>query len=221
MKGKKMNTRTTTIIVLILIAAATIAGVVFWNQFPEPMASHWNVNDQVDGYMPKFWGVFMMPLINLGLFLLFLVIPLIDPLKANIAKFRGVFNVFIAFIIGYMTYVHALTLLWNLGYTDFGIGNAMLPAIGLLFIVVGFLIRKSKRNWFIGIRTPWTLSSDRVWDETHRVGGILFIISGVAAVVGGFFGGMVAFWSLLIPVLVSVLFLVIYSFVLYQRETEA
>lgn len=216
-----MTTRTTTIIVLILIAAATIAGIAFWNQFPDPMASHWNVNDQVDGYMPKFWGVFMMPLINLGLFLLFLIIPLIDPLKANIAKFRGVFNVFIAFIIGYMTYVHALTLLWNLGYTGFGIGGAMLPAIGLLFIVVGFLIRKSKRNWFIGIRTPWTLSSDRVWDETHRVGGILFLISGVVAVIGGFFGGMVAFWSLLIPVLVSVLFLVIYSFVLYQREQRA
>lgn len=216
-----MTTRTTTIIVLILIAAATIAGLVLWNQFPDPMASHWNVNDQVDGYMPKFWGVFMMPLFNLGLFLLFLVIPSIDPLKANIAKFRGVFNVFIAFIIGYMTYVHALTLLWNLGYTGFGIGNAMLPAIGLLFIVVGFLIRKSKRNWFIGIRTPWTLSSDRVWDETHRIGGILFMISGLAAVVGGFFGGMVAFWSLLIPVLVSVLFLVVYSFVLYQRETRA
>jgi LPXTG-motif cell wall-anchored protein len=216
-----MTTRTTSIIVLILIAAATIAGLAFWNQFPDPMASHWNVNDQVDGYMPKFWGVFMMPLINLGLFLVFLVIPLIDPLKANIAKFRGVFNVFIAFIIGYMTYVHALTLLWNLGYTGFGIGNAMLPAIGLLFIVVGFLIRKSKRNWFIGIRTPWTLSSDRVWDETHRIGGILFMISGVVAVVGGFFGGMVAFWSLLIPVLVSVLFLVIYSFLLYQRETKA
>lgn len=216
-----MTTRTTTLIVLILIAAATIAGLVFWNQFPDPMASHWNVNDQVDGYIPKFWGVFMMPLINLGLFLLFLVVPLIDPLKANIAKFRGVFNVFIAFIIGYMTYVHALTLLWNLGYTNFSIGDAMLPAIGLLSIVVGFLIRKSKRNWFIGIRTPWTLSSDHVWDETHRIGGILFMISGLAAVVGGLFGGMVAFWSLLIPVLVSVLFLVIYSFVLYQRETKA
>ena len=216
-----MTTRTTTIIVLVLIAAATIAGLAFWTQFPDPMASHWKVNDQVDGYMPKFWGVFLMPLINLGLFLLFLVIPLIDPLKANIAKFRGVFNVFIASIIGYMTYVHALTLIWNLGYTDFGIGGAMLPAIGLLFIVVGFLIRKSKRNWFIGIRTPWTLSSDGVWDETHRIGGILFMISGVAAVVGGFFGGMVAFWSLLIPVLVSVLFLVIYSFVLYQRETQS
>lgn len=216
-----MTTRTTTIIVLILIAAATIAGLVLWNQFPDPMASHWNVNDQVDGYIPKFWGVFMMPLVNLGLFLLFLVIPLIDPLKANIAKFRGVFNVFIAFIIGYMTYVHALTLLWNLGYTDFGIGNAMLPAIGLLFIVIGFLIRRSKRNWFIGIRTPWTLSSDSVWDETHRIGGILFTISGVIAIVGGLFGGMVAFWSLLIPIFGSTIFLFVYSYVLYQRETRA
>lgn len=216
-----MTTRTTTLIVLILVAAATIAGLVLWNQFPDPMASHWNVNDQVDGYIPKFWGVFMMPLINLGLFLLFLVIPLIDPLKANIAKFRGVFNVFIAFIIGYMTYVHALTLLWNLGYTDFGIGSAMLPAIGLMFIVIGILIRKSKRNWFIGIRTPWTLSSDRVWDETHRIGGILFMISGVTAVVGGLFGGMIAFWSLLIPIFSSTIFLFVYSYVLYQRETRA
>lgn len=216
-----MTTRTTTLIVLILVAAATIAGLVLWNQFPDPMASHWNVNDQVDGYIPKFWGVFMMPLINLGLFLLFLVIPLIDPLKANIAKFRGVFNVFIAFIIGYMTYVHALTLLWNLGYTDFGIGSAMLPAIGLMFIVIGILIRKSKRNWFIGIRTPWTLSSDRVWDETHRIGGILFMISGVIAVVGGLFGGMIAFWSLLIPIFSSTIFLFVYSYVLYQRETRA
>ena len=85
-----MTTRTTTILVLILIAAAIIGGLLLWNQLPEQMASHWNANDQVDGYMPKFWGVFLMPLVTLGLFLLFLVIPQIDPLKANIAQFRGV-----------------------------------------------------------------------------------------------------------------------------------
>ncbi|MCK7526815.1 MAG: DUF1648 domain-containing protein [Ignavibacteriales bacterium] len=62
--------------------------ILLWNQLPEQMASHWNVNDQVDGYMPKFWGVFLMPLVTLGMFLLFLVIPNIDPLKANIAQFR-------------------------------------------------------------------------------------------------------------------------------------
>lgn len=216
-----MNTRLTTIIVLVMVLVATVAGVSLWNRLPDQMASHWNVNDQVDGYMSKSWGVFMMPLVTLGMFLLFLLIPNIDPLKANIAKFRETFNLFITFIVVFMIYVHALTLLWNLGYTNLGIGKAMLPAMGLLFIVIGSLLRKAKRNWFIGIRTPWTLSSDKVWDEIHRIGGILFMISGVLAVIGGFFGGMIAFWSIMIPVFGTTTFLLVYSYVLYQRETKA
>src|SRR3989304_5752793 len=122
-----MSTRTTTIIVLLMILGATLAGLLLWNRLPEQMASHWNVNDQVDGYMSKFWGMFLMPVITLGMFLLFILIPNIDPLKANIAKFRDTFNLFITFITGFMVYVHALPLLWNLGYTNLGIGKAMLP----------------------------------------------------------------------------------------------
>lgn len=216
-----MTTRTTTLIVLFLIAVAALAGLVLWNQFPEQMASHWNQNDQVDGYMSKFWGVFMMPLFSLGLLLLFLVIPQIDPLKANIAQFRGVFNLFIMFIIGFMLYIHALTLAWNLGYTAFNMSQAMLPAMGLLFFLVGLMLRQAKRNWFIGIRTPWTLSSDTVWDKTHQLGAILFMAAGVLALVGGFLGGMLAFWFFFVPVMGSSLFLLIYSYVLYQRETRA
>jgi len=216
-----MSTRTTTIIVLVLIAAATLAGLLLWNQFPEQMASHWNENDQVDGSMSKFWGVFLMPLVTLGLFLLFQIIPNIDPLKANIAKFRGVFNLFITFFIGFMMYIHALTLIWNLGYTGFALSKAMLPAMGLLFILIGSLLRQAKRNFFIGIRTPWTLSSDTVWDKTHQLGAVLFMASGVLAVIGGFFGGMVAFWMLFVPLIGSTLFLLVYSYVLYQRETKA
>jgi len=216
-----MTTKLTTIIVLILIIGITVAGTRLWNQLPDPMASHWNENDQVDGYMSKFWGVYMMPLVTLGLFLLFLLIPNIDPLKANIAQFRGTFNLFITVIIAFMAYVHVLTLRWNLGYTDLGIGQAMLPAMGLLFIVIGSMLRKAKRNWFIGIRTPWTLSSDSVWDEIHRLGGILFMLSGVIAVIGGFFGGMVAFWSIMIPIFGTSIFLMVYSYVLYQREIKA
>jgi len=216
-----MTTKLTTIIVLVLIIGITIAGVVLWSQLPDPMASHWNANDQVDGYMSKFWGVYMMPLVTLGLFLLFLVIPNIDPLKANIAEFRGTFNLFITVIIAFMAYVHVLTLRWNLGYTDLGIGKAMLPAMGLLFIVIGSMLRKAKRNWFIGIRTPWTLSSDSVWDEIHRLGGILFMLSGVIAIIGGFIGGMVAFWSIMIPIFGTTIFLFVYSYVLYQRKVKA
>ena len=215
-----MSTRITLIVSLVLIAAATLVGILLWNQLPEQMASHWDVNDQVNGYMPKFWGLFLMPLVTLGMLALFLIIPEIDPLKANITQFREVFNLFIALIIGFMIYVHGLTLAWSLGYHNFKMSMAMLPFMGLLFIAIGFMLRKAKRNFFIGIRTPWTLSSDRVWDETHRLGATLFMVSGALAVVGGFFGGMVAFWMLFVPLIGSTLFLLVYSYVLYRRETK-
>lgn len=216
-----MSTRNTTIIVLILILTSILAGLLLWDKFPEQMASHWDVNDQVNGYMSKTWGVFMVPLMSLGMFLLFLVIPSIDPLKANIARFREAFNLFIVLIMAFMVYIHGLTLAWNLGYTGFKMSTSMLPAMGLLFLFVGFMLRKAKRNFFIGIRTPWTLSNDRVWDETHRLGSILFMASGVLAFVGGIFGGMTAFWFLFVPLIGSTLFLLVYSYVLYQRETKS
>ena len=216
-----MSTRTTLIISSILIVAAILAGLLLWSQLPEQMASHWNVNDQVDGYISKFWGVFLMPLVTLGMLVLFLVVPSIDPLKANIAQFREAFNLFIVLIIGFMLYVHSLTLAWSLGYQDFKMSMAMLPFMGVLFIAIGSMLRKAKRNFFIGIRTPWTLSSDYVWDETHRLGATLFMASGVLAVIGGFLGGMLAFWFLFVPLIGSTLFLLVYSYVLYRRETKA
>jgi len=216
-----MNTRLTTIIVLIIIVGVTITGILLWNQLPEQMASHWNINDQVDGYMSKFWGVFLMPVISLAMFLLFLIIPSIDPLKANIAKFRETFNVFILLIFAFLIYLWKLSILRNLGYTNFKMSTSMLPALGLLFIFIGFMLRKAKRNFFIGIRTPWTLSSDNVWDETHRLGSILFMISGVLAIIGGFFSGTTAFWMLFAPLIGSTFFLLAYSYVLYQQETKS
>ena len=164
--------------------------------------------------------MFLLPLITLGMFLLFLLIPNIDPLKANIAQFRDVFNLFIALIVAFMVYLYFLTLRWNLGYTDFAMSKAMLPAMGILFFFVGYMLRKAKRNFFIGIRTPWTLSSDAVWNETHRIGAVLFMISGALAFIGGFFGGMTAFWMMFTPLVGSTLFLLVYSYVLYQRETR-
>jgi uncharacterized membrane protein len=204
-----------------MIIGATLAGLLLWNRLPDQMASHWNANDQVDGYMAKFWGVFLLPLITLGMFVLFLVVPEIDPLKANIAQFREVFNLFIVLMVAFMVYLYGLTLAWNLGYTGFTMSGAMLPALGLLFIFIGFMLRKAKRNFFIGIRTPWTLASDTVWNETHRIGAVLFMISGALAFIGGLFGGMTAFWMMLAPIIGSTIFLLVYSYLLYQRETRA
>lgn len=214
-----MSTRTTLIIVSILIVASTLAGLLLWNQLPDSMASHWGTDDQVNGHISKFWGVFLMPLITVAMLVMFLVVPSIDPLKANIVQFREYFNTFIALIVAFMVYIYALTLIWNLGYTNFRMSTAMLPAMGLLFIFVGVMISKAKRNYFIGIRTPWTLSSDKVWDETHRIGGKLFMASGVLALLGAFFPNY-AFWLLFVPLMGTALFTVVYSYILFQREQK-
>ena len=216
-----MSTKTTSILVIALVAIAVIAGVILWNQLPDQMASHWNVNDQADDYMPKFWGIFLMPIISLGMLALFLVIPNIDPLKANIAEFRNIFNLFILLIVVFMLYVHGLTLAWNMGHQSFKMSAAMLPFLGVLFIFIGYMLRQAKRNFFIGIRTPWTLSSDTVWNKTHQLGSVLFMVSGAFAFIGSFIGGMLAFWLLFVPLMGSVVFLILYSYILYRNETRA
>ena len=215
-----MSTRNTIFLTIFLIAFAVAFSLSVYGRLPDQMASHWNTANQVDGYISRFWGAFLMPVVSLGMLLLFLVIPQIDPLKANIEKFREYFNAFIALIVGFMVSMHILTMLWNLGYNQFNMSTAMLPAMGLIFVFAGIMMRKAKRNFFIGIRTPWTLSSDRVWDETHRLGSALFIASGVLTLLGAFFPDY-AFWFILIPILGSTLFLLVYSYVLYQRETNA
>ncbi len=212
-----MSTRNTMIIALVLIVASLLTGAFLWDRLPDQMASHWNINDQVDGTMPRFWGVIILPIIATGMLLLFMIFPMIDPLKANIAKFRPIFNLFILLIMVFMIYIWILTILWNLGFTDFRMSAAMLPALGLLFIFVGYLLRKAKRNWFIGIRTPWTLSSDRVWDDTHRLGSVLFYVCGILALGGSLFGAY-SFWFVIIPTMSAALFLIVYSYLVYRRE---
>ena len=212
-----MSTRTVIVLSAILILIAALVGVLLYPQLPERMASHWNLNNQVDGYISRFWGAFLMPLISLALLVLFMLIPQIDPLKTNIAQFRGYFNIFILLLIVFMVYLHALTLAWNLGYTGFNMGSALLPALGLFIFFMGFLLEKTRRNWFIGIRTPWTLSSDKVWEETHRLGATLFKISGLLAILGAFLPE-IAFWLMFLPLIGSSLFLVVYSYLLYARR---
>lgn len=213
-----MSTRTTVVLTLLMVGVAVGISLAVFGQLPERVASHWNINDQVDGTMPRFWGAFLMPLITLAMLGLFLLIPVVDPMRANIATFRRPFNVFIALIVAFLLYVHVLTMLWNLGVQTFRISSALLPAMGLLFVFIGFMLKQARRNYSIGIRTPWTLASDRVWDGTHRLGATLFMVSGVMAALGAFFPGSIAYWLVLGPVLASTFLLVVYSYVLWREE---
>lgn len=214
-----MSNKSTWVLSAILILAALLAGVLLWNQMPEQMASHWNEHDQVNGYISRFWGLYLVPLMMVGLTLLFLAIPSIDPLKANIKEFRGIFNIFIVLFNAYMLYVHALTLAWNLGHTGFSMGAMMMPAVGLLFILIGLGIRKAKRNYFIGIRTPWTLSSDIVWEKTHRLGSWLFVGAGALTFLGIAFPQQ-TLAILMISILGAALITVVYSYIIFKQEEK-
>lgn len=210
--------RKTTIIALGIILLSFLIGISLYSSMPTEMASHWNVQGEVNDYLSKFWGLFLMPMMSLGIFLLFLIVPKIDPLKANIAKFRKYFDGFIVFFVGFLFYVYLLTIFWNLGIR-FSFPQLIMPAFGALFYYCGILIERTKRNWFIGIRTPWTLSSENVWDKTHKLGGKLFKIAGVVAILGIISGKYAVFFVLCPAIFVSI-YLVVYSYIEYQKEIK-
>lgn len=204
------------IVILGITLLSFILSIYFYPQMPEEMASHWNAQGQVDGYMSKFWGLFLMPFILIGLALLFVAIPRIDPLKTNIEKFRKYYDGFIILFFIFMLSVYSHVILWNLGIKISP--NVILPiSLGLLFFYCGILCENAKRNWFVGIRTPWTLSNEKVWDRTHKIGGKLFKIAGVVAFVGIFFQCYTLFFILVPPILVAI-YSIIYSYFEYQKE---
>jgi uncharacterized membrane protein len=211
-----MSNKNTLILSLSLIAVALMVGLVIYNRLPDPMPAHWNAAGEIDGYMSKFWGVFLMPLTTLGLLGLFLLVPVIDPLKFNIAQFRATFNLFIVLFVAYMDYIYGLTLAAALGYS-FNMTLMLLPVVGLLFIGVGYMMGKARRNFFIGIRTPWTLSSETVWDETHKLGSKMFMLGGVVTIVSAFLGET-GFWLMMIAMLAAAFVPIIYSYILWRRE---
>ena len=122
-----MKTRSMVIFACAVILISIVAGVLLYDKLPDQMASHWNINDEVDGYMSKLRSVFLLPLVLLGLLFLFLLIPHLDPLKENIAEFRKSFNIFILMTILFLAYIWLLTIFWNLGFRFFKMSTASLP----------------------------------------------------------------------------------------------
>jgi len=208
--------RKSEITIVIIIALSFILALALMPQMPEKMASHWDLQGRVNGYMPRFWALFLMPMVSLFIFLLFLLVPKIDPLKENIKKFRKYFDSFIVLIIIFLLYVYLLSIAWNLGYR-FDMGRLIVPATGLLFYYVGVLLSKAKRNWFIGVRTPWTLSSEKVWDRTNKAGAKLFKVSGLIAFLA-IVWPKAALYIIFLPLVLTAVFLVFYSYFLFQKE---
>lgn len=201
---------------LAIVLLSFVIGIYIYPQMPETMVFHWNARGEADGYASKLFGLFLMPAVSFVLFLLFVAIPKIDPLKQNIAKFRKYFDRFVLLIMIFLFYLYLITILWNFGFS-FNIIQLLVPAFAALFYYCGILIEKAKRNWFIGIRTPWTMSSDKVWDKTHRLGGKLFKISGIISLLG-LLSEDYAIYAVILPIISFTVFLFVYSYFQYRKN---
>lgn len=201
---------------LIVIIAALLSAVVIYNYLPNRIPMHWNDEGQIDGYGGR-GSIFLFPLLGLGIYAGMLFSPLIDPRRANYAKFRGPYRVIRAILAIFSIVAYAVVAAASLGYVvkmDF----IMPLGISLMFIVMGNYMGKIRHNYFLGIKTPWTLASEDVWIKTHRLGGRLWVIAGIIGAIGAFIGGKWAFAFALIPIIAASIISVVYSYILYARS---
>ena len=203
---------------LIIVATQFAAAFILYPTLPDRVAIHWNINGEADGYGSKFIGLYLIPIAQLLLVPFFLALPGLDP-KHGIERFRETYDWFILGFVAFTAYINSLGIAWNLGY-KFNFTYLLAPILGVTFYELGDLLNRAKMNWFVGIRTPWTLSSEAVWNKTHRLGGTLLKICGVISFIGLFFGGWIDFVLAMGSVFVSTITLIIYSYLEYQKEEK-
>ncbi len=215
-----MSTRTASIVVLALFGLALAASLVLYPSLPDRVPVHWNMRGEVNGWAGKTVGSLVLPAGSL-LFLFFILAgEWLSPEHFKVSAFRSAFNYLMVICAALMLYIHILVLASALHPHHF-YGRWMIGGVFLFFAWLGNMLGKTRRNFWIGIRTPWTLASDAVWIATHRLGARVFMAVGILGALGTF---------LRFPVLVDVALIgiallvpVFYSLWLskrLERETE-
>ncbi len=197
-----------------LVIVAWLFSILSFAYMPDVMVSHWDSFGNANGSMPKILGVLMMPILSVLLLLLLKFLPRMDPLYKNIQTFKEDFERFIASLMGFLLFVYILTLIWNLG-VRFNLVRFLAVDFAFLLYELSVLLPKTKRNYTIGIRTPWTLADDRVWQKTHVLGEKVFRILAVLSLFGMLFPHNLLWF--LAPMIIAVLFLFFYGCFIFKR----
>ena len=172
----------------LLILAAVAFSVAVWSRLPTRMPVHWDLHGEVNGYGSRAQGALFLPAVMLGLWLLMRFLPRIDPRRANYAKFADTYDLLVNSLGALFAVMHVALIGAALGW-PVSMERVAPTLIGLQFIILGNALPRARPNWWFGIRTPWTLSNDRVWARTHRVGGYLLAAAGVVLLVTAAFPG--------------------------------
>lgn len=210
---KAAHTWMVSVVMLVLVVAVAVW---IYPQLPAQVPTHWDLAGHPDGWSPRFWGVALWPLLMAALALLAWLLPVVSPQQFRMTAFLGVYR-------GLMLVVQAFVLVVGVCVMLAGAGHAVpIPlvtalAVGALFIVLGNYMGKLRKNFFIGIRSPWTLASDAVWERTHRLAGWLFVLAGVAWMVLALTGAARHVWTLVALIVVVAVVPYGYSYVVYRR----
>ena len=201
----------TLVITSIVLLLPVLAGVILWDQLPEQMPTHWNAVGETDGWSSKPFAVFALPLLMLAIHWLCALGTSADPKKDRHSD--KVVQLVLWIIPVLSVVMHAVTYAAALG-KNVRMEMIMPVIVGLVLAIIGNYLPKCKQNYTIGIKIPWTLSSEENWNRTHRFAGRLWVACGIAIILSGFFGG---FWIFLGVVLLMVFAPVLYSYLLYRK----
>jgi uncharacterized membrane protein len=202
---------------LALFALAFAAAAIVYSHLPARMPIHWNLQGRANGWAGRTFATFGMLGVFLGLYALIAGLPLIDPLRKSYAKFLPTHR-----IVRWMMVIVCLGI-W--GFATAAAAGApvrievVVPvAVALVFIVMGNFMGRLRHNWFVGIRTPWSLANEEAWRLTHRAAGPAWVIGGLVALVGALLGGVVAAVALTVGLGGAGVFSVVYSYFAYKRS---
>jgi uncharacterized membrane protein len=213
-----MNRRWIGPVVIALMVAFALA---VYGRLPEQIPTHFDLSGEPDDWTGRFPGAFVMPALAAGVYLLLFALRRIDPRRAHYQRFEGTYWVILNVIAITMAAFQVLTLGLALGW-PIDMGRAITVTVGLLFVGLGNYLPRIRSNWWIGIRTPWTLESETVWRETHRVAGWTFVAAGLALVAGGLFvPAGTREWTSGIALAIGVAVPFVYSYLAFRREVGA
>ena len=207
----------TEVIPLALILVGWIFAFYFYAHFPAQVVTHWDIQGQPNGYMGRAGGAFTIPSLITAIYLIFLSLPWLDPKSQRYAEFSGVYYFFKSAIVFVLLAVYIASGYFNLGYPVQI--KVIVPAlVGLLLVVIGNFLGKVKRNWFIGVRTPWTLASENVWLKTNRFGGYMMVLFGIIIIITPFLPKALALLMFIAGALFASIGTMVYSFIIYKKE---
>lgn len=200
-----------------IIAGAWLFSIAVYSRLPDRVPVHWDISGEPNRYGSRIEGAFLLPVLMIAFFALMQWYPSRDPRAANIAKFRGAYDIVVAATIAFLCGVHVLALGQALGWRV-DITTVALVGIGAMLVIVGNLLPLARSNFIFGIRTPWTLSSEQVWTRSHRVGGYAAVVAGLITIASAFFARPIGVVISLVSLFIAGLIPVVYSYVLWSRE---